>query len=302
MTTKPRKSGANPIKNKPQCLTVQSLDELDSKFLFSVCVQDSGLNVDTDTEDSIGAHTLIKGVISIEHAENWFRDGLEELADRHLPFRWAEISQAFRAKKYSSLHEFITSKIKDEDWRIPFEDHYINFVPFAVQFIDVGQIWKLTSLTTSPIYILDNNELKLDLNSPRTLSINTLDNRAIVSLNAKKSYIEPRTNFKSDSAKENNACNLQIPHNTGIEMWVSFRSQNFFEISSNNFQQYLTYLKRSTDTKPKQLAEDYRNIFGKTNWKIPRDLYCHIRCLASLPNTAHSLVTINRTLYGHPND
>ena len=68
MATKPRKSGANPIKNKPQCLTVQSLDELDSKLLFSVCVQDSGLNVDTDTEDSIVAHTLIKDVISIEHA------------------------------------------------------------------------------------------------------------------------------------------------------------------------------------------------------------------------------------------
>ena len=143
----------------------------------------------------------------------------------------------------------------------------------------------------------------MDLNGPQALSTYTLNNHPIVSLNAKKGYIEPITKFKNySSVKANNACNLHIPHNTGIEMWVAFRSQNFFEISSNNFQQYLTYLKRSTDTKPKQLAEDYRNIFGKTNWKIPRDLYCHIRCLAGLPNTAHSLVTINRTLYGHPND
>lgn len=302
MSTKPRKPRTNSIKNKPQLLTVQSLDELDSKFLFSLCVQDSRLNVDEDTEDSIDAHMIIKGVIARKHAEAWFKTDLEDLADAYLPFRWCEISQALRAKQYSSLHEYVTSKLEDEDWEIPFEDNYINFVPFAVQFIDVNQIWKLTSLTTSPVYILKNNELKLDLNSPQVLSLNPSEHHPMVSINTKKNYVKPKTNRKSDGAKGNNACNMNIPHDMGIEMWVEFSSHNFFEISSNNFQQYLTYLKRCTSKRSKRLAENYYNMFGKTNWKIPRDLYCHIRYLADLRNIAHSLVTINRTLYGHPND
>ena len=302
MTTKPRKPRANPTKNKPQCLTVQSLDDLDSKFLFSLCVQDSRLNTDKDTEDSIDAHTIIKGVISREHAEDWFKTDLEDLADAHLPFRWVEISQAFRAKQYSNLHEYVTSKIEDEDWEIPFEDNYINFVPFAVQFIDVSQIWKLTYLTTSPVYILENNDLKLDLNNSQALAQKLREYVQMVSINTKKGYAKPESNHRNDGAKSNNACNMNIPHDTGIEMWAAFSSHNFFEISSNNFQHYLTYLKRCTSKKLKKLAKDYYNIFGKTEWKIPRDLYCHIRYLADLRNIAHSLVTTNRALYGHPND
>ena len=302
MSTKPRKPRANVIKNKPQLLTVQSLDELDSKFLFSLCVQDSRLNVDKDTENNIDAHTLIKGVIAREHAEAWFKSDLEDLADEYLPFSWREISQAYRTEQYSSLYEHITSKIEDEIWDIPFEYSYINFVPFAVQFIDVNQIWKITSLATSPVYILENNKLKLDLSCPQESSQSSSENYRMVSINSKWEYVKPKTNHRSDGVKRNNACNMNIPHDMGIEMWAGFFSQNFFEISSNNFQQYLTYLKRCTSKKPKQLAEDYYNVFGKTNWKIPTDLYCHIRYLIESQNIAHSLVTINRTLYGHPND
>ena len=303
MSTKPRKPRTNP-KSKPQCLTVQSLDELDSKLLFSVCVQDSKLNMyESDNQDEcIDAHYLISKVIRTEHGEDWFKSDLEDLADEHLPFRWCEISGAFRSEKQTSLGEDVVSKIQDEDWQIHFEGHYINFVPFIVQFLDVEHIWKLTHLALCPQYELVNNKLELNLDRPETLYARSSDHWLMVSTNAKKDYAKPKTNYIDDSTKADNACNMLIPHDTGIELLVAFSTQNFFEISSNNFQQYLINCKRSTNKRTKKLAEDYYNMFGKTNWKIPRALFCHIRYLADLRNIAHSLVSTNRALYGHPND
>ena len=304
MSTKLRKPRKNSIKSKPQCLTVQSLDELDSKLLFSVCVQDSKLNMyeRDDPEDYIDAEHLVRAVIRTKHGEDWFKSDLEDLVDEHLPFRWCEISSAFRSEKQTSIEEYVTSKIQDEDWHIHFEDNYINFVPFAVQFLDVEHVWKLTHLALCPQYELVNNELKLNLDRPETLSGGISEYWLMVSINAKKNYAEPATNNLNDRDKEDNACSMRIPHSTGIELLVTFSTRNFYEIPSNNFQQYLTNFKRSTDKKIKKLAEDYYNIFGKTNWKIPRDLFCHIRYLANLRNFAHSLVGTNRALYGHPND
>lgn len=303
MSTKPRKPRTN-SKNKPQCLTVQSLDELDSKLLFSVCVQDSKLNMyETDAPDNyIGARYLVKEVIRTKHGEDWFKSDLEDLADEHLPFRWCELSSAFRSEQRTSLEEYVTSKIQNEDLRIHFEGNYVNFVPFAVQFLDVEHIWKLTHLALCPQYELVNNELKLDVDGSGTFPVRTSEYWPMISTNAKRKYEEPETNNINDRAKANNAFNMRIPHGTGIELLVAFSTQNFFEIPSNNFQQYLTKCKRSTCKRSKQLAEDYYNIFGKTNWKIPRALFCHIRYLADLRNIAHSLVGTNRTLYGHPND
>lgn len=303
MFTKPRKSRTN-FENKPQCLTVQSLDELDSKLLFSVCVQDSKLNMHEtdDLDDYINARHLIKKVIGTEHGEDWFKSDLEDLADKHLPFKWCEISNAFRSVHQTSLERSIISQIKDENCHIHFEYNYINFVPFAVQFLDAEHIWKLTHLALCPQYELVNNELKLNLDRPETLSAKSSEHWLMVSSNVKHNYIEPETNNLNDSAKANNACNMNIPHGIGIELLVQFSTQNFFEIPFNNFQQYLTNCKRSTNKSLKKLAEDYYNIFGKTNWKIPRDLFCHIRYLVDLRNTAHSLVSTNRALYGHPND
>ena len=302
MSTKPIKPKTN-LKSKPQCLTVQSLDELDSKLLFSVCVQDCKLNMymRDDSDDYIDAQNLVREVIRTKHGEDWFKSDLEDLADEHLPFRWCEISGAFRSKKQTSLEEYVTSKIRDED-RIHFEGNYINFVPFAVQFLDVEHIWKLTHLALCPQYELVNNELKLNLDRPETLYTRSSEHWLMVDINSKKEYAKPKTNNINDRAKANNACSMRIPHGTGIELLVEFSTQNFFEIPSNNFQQYLTNCKRSTSERPKKLAEDYYNIFGKTDWKIPRALFCHIRYLTDLPNIAHSLVTTNRALYGHPND
>lgn len=303
MSTKPRKPRTT-FKNKPQCLTVHSLNELDSKLLFSVCVQDSKLNMyESDApDDYIDAQYLIRGVIRTKHGEDWFKSDLEDLADEHLPFRWCEISSAFRSEQQTSFEKYVTYKIQNEDWRIHFEDNYINFVPFAVQFLDVEHIWKLTHLALCPQYELVNNELKLNLDRPETLSTRSFEHWLMVSENAKKYYAIPKTNNINDSAKANNACNMRIPHGTGIELLVAFSNQNFFEIPSNSFQQYLTNCKRSTSKRSKKLVEDYYNIFGKTNWKIPRALFCHIRYLGDLQNIAHSLVGTNRALYGHPND
>ena len=305
MSTKLRKPKTN-LKNKPQCLTVQSLDELDSKLLFSVCVQDGKLNMyERDKPNKhIDAKHLIEEVISRKHGEDWFKSDLEELADEHLPFSWCEISGAFRSEQRTSLEKHIVSKIQNEDWQIHFEEDYVNFVPFAVQFLDVEHIWKLTRLTLCPKYNLVNNELKLNLDRDRSgsLSAGSAEYWLMVTTNSKSGYATPKTNNMNDRVKAGNACNMDIPHGTGIELLVAFSPQNFFEIPSNNFQHYLTNLKRSTDKSHKKLAEDYYNIFGKTDWKIPRDLFCHIRCLAYLRNVAHSLVGTNRALYGHPND
>lgn len=307
MSTKPRKPKTN-SKNKPQCLTVQSLDELDSKLLFSVCVQDSKLNMyESDNSDDysdtyIHAQSLVREVIRTKHGEDWFKSDLEDLADEHLQFRWCEISGAFRSEQQTSREAYVVSKIQNEEWHSHFETNYINFVPFAVQFLDVEHICELTDFTLCPPYKLINNELKLNLDRPEALFIKSPEHPSMGCVNTKIEYATPKTNNINNSDKTNNACNMRIPHGTGIELLVTFLKQNFFDIPSNSFQQYLTNCKRSTSESSKRLAKDYYIIFDKTDWKIPRDLFCHIRYLAGLRNIAHSLVSTNRALYGHPND
>lgn len=304
MSIKSRNLKNNSTQNKPQCLTVQSLDELDSKLLFSVCVQDSRLNLgqSTDSNDRISAYRFITSLLRTEYYEDWFKSDLEDLADAHLPFKWQEISDAFKNKSPDCIKKRILSRFKSENWYIPFESNYISFIPFAVQFLDINNIEKVVQSVLNPKYILKNNELELDTDAFTESPKDTQQKVQIVKVNTKSLYEEPETNSVHDSANQENACNMSIPHGTGIELLAGYSEQNFFNNPTNDFQQYLASCAHHTESIYREMAKAYCSVLGETTWKIPKDLFCHIRYFSSLNNIANSLVGINRTLYGHPND
>lgn len=299
-----KKPRNNSNKNKPQCLTVHSLDELDSKLLFSVCVQNARLNLGQNVyvDDRVDSYIFIKNLIKEKYYEDWFKSDLENLASEYLPFTWEEISDAFKNKSPAISRESVISTLQKGNWNIPFEGNYIHFIPFAVKFLDINNIEVSMQSLLNPMYSLKNNELELDLDAITKLYKDTPQNSLILKTNTKKIYEKPKTNNINDSAKEENACNMSIPYNTGIELLAGFDKQNFFEIASNDFQQYLDSCMHNTDNIYRKRAKDYYTILKKTNWKIPKDLFCHIRYFSGLNNVANSLVGINRTLYGHPND
>nr|QTZ82738.1 MAG: aminopeptidase N-like protein [Enquatrovirus sp.] len=303
MIIKPKNLKNNSIKNKPQCVTVQSLDELDSKLLFSVCVQDCRTNLGQSTiDDCINAYRFIQDLTRNKYYEDWFKSDLEELADTHLPFKWEEISDAFKNKSPNITKEHILSRLKNESWYINFEYNYINFMPFTVQFLDINNIEEVVQSILNPKYILSNNELELDIDAYNESLKGAQQRLQIVRLNTKIIYKEPKTNSVNDPAKQENAYSMSISHSTGIELLAGFSEQNFFNNPTNDFQQYLASCAHHTESSYRNMAKNYCSVLGETIWKIPKDLFCHIRYFSDLNNVANSLVGINRTLYGHPND